>query len=79
MKEKIKTTSFWLEIIGVVMIVVDTICGILGVNPYSGVVEVILMSLGSILVLIGVVTKKSVKDDKSYSKEELLEDFEIDD
>ena len=78
MKEKIKTTSFWLEISGVLVIVADAISTAFGLNLYSEVLKTCLMTLGSILVVIGVITKKNVADDKTSTKEELLDEFDID-
>lgn len=79
MKEKIKTTSFWLEMSGVILVVIDTISTLFNLNLYSQVVQSIFMSMGSILVVVGVITKKNSNDKDEVSKEELLEDFEMKD
>ena len=79
MKEKIKTTSFWLEMSGVILVVIDTISTLFNLNLYSQVVQSIFMSMGSILVVVGVITKRNSNDKDEVSKEELLEDFEIKD
>ena len=75
MKNKLKTTSFWLGFIGAVVIILDSLSSILKVKLYSGEVQTILLSICSILVMFGFITKKKETDEKNIDKEELLEDF----
>ena len=75
MKNKLKTTSFWLGFIGAVVIILDSLSSILKVKLYSGEVQTILLSICSILVMFGFITKKKETDEKNIEKEELLEDF----
>ena len=79
MKNKIKTTSFWLEIIGVIMVIIETISSTFNLNLYSNTIQSLLMVVGSLLVILGVVTKKNVNDEVVYSKDDLLDDFEVND
>ena len=72
MKEKLKTTSFWLGLSGAVVIAVDAISQLFGVSIPSAEVESVIITICSILVMLGIVTKKNVKDNTAYSKDELL-------
>ena len=72
MKEKLKTTSFWLGLSGAVIIVVDAVSQLFGVCVPSSEIESVIIAICSILVMLGIVTKKNVKDDTVYSKDELL-------
>lgn len=72
MKEKFKTTSFWLGISGALVIIADCISKIFNINILSGYIDDIVITICSVLVLLGIVTKKNVGDSKDSSKEELL-------
>lgn len=72
MKEKLKTTSFWLGLSGAVVIAIDAISQLFDLSiPYAE-VESVIITICSILVMLGIVTKKNVKDNTAYSKDELL-------
>ena len=75
MKDKIKTTSFWLGVGGAIVILIDCISSIFGFSIAPDVVENIIISVCSILVLLGVITKKSVNDKGERSKEDLLQEI----
>lgn len=79
MKEKIRTTSFWVGISGIVMVVVNCMSSVFGIVVASDVVEAIIVSISSILVIFGVVNKKDINDNTEYSKEELLDELRKDD
>ena len=79
MKEKIKTTSFWIGISGIAVVVVNCMSSIFGFVVASDVVEAIIVSISSILVIFGVVNKKDINDNTKYSKEELLDELRKDD
>ena len=72
MKEKIKTTSFWLGLSGLLVIILDCFSKIFEINIVSGVVEDVIITISSMLVLLGIITKKNVNDGAESTKEELL-------
>ena len=76
MKNKLKTTSFWLGLSGVVVIILESISTIIGIDLYPKVVEGIVLSICSILVTIGIVTKKNEGDKENTTKEELLKEID---
>lgn len=78
MKKKIRTTSFWLELSGAVVIILETISSVLGINSYSKEVESIILAVCSVLVVLGIITKKDVSDEKESSSKDLLEDINKD-
>lgn len=75
MKKKFKTTSFWLGLSGAIVIVLETISSILGLELYSKQIETIVLSICSALVMLGIITKKDVSDEKESSKEDLLNEI----
>lgn len=76
MKSKLQTTSFWLGLTGAIVLILDTISGLIGINLYSDVVKTIIISVCSILVTVGIITKRNVTDKEKVSQEELLEDLD---
>lgn len=78
MKNKIRTTSFWLGLSGAIVIILETISNILGLNLYSKEIESIILSICSVLVMVGIITKKNVTDEKESSSEDLLEEINKD-
>jgi uncharacterized membrane protein len=79
MKNKIKSLSFWLELNGVIIILIDTISSIFGVDLYSDKVQDVLLSICAILIVLGVITKKNVNDTEDVSSELLMDEIIIDD
>ena len=75
MKNKIKTTSFWLGVCGIIVVIADNLSGIMGIKNFSNELNNILLSVCSILVLFGVITKKDISDLKELSEEELLDEI----
>lgn len=75
MKNKIRTTSFWLGLSGAIVIILETISNILGLNLYSKEIESIILSICSALVMVGIITKKNVTDEKESTSEDLLEEI----
>lgn len=78
MKNKIRTTSFWLGLSGAIVIILETISNILGLNLYSKEIESIILSICSALVMVGIITKKNVTDEKESTSEDLLEEINKD-
>ena len=76
--QKFKTTTFWLGLCGAIVIVLDAISNAFGINLYSKEIESIIMSICSALVMLGIITKKNTNDEKESSKEELLEEIDVD-
>ena len=75
MKKKIKTTSFWLTLSGAVVMLLDTISNIIGLDLYSKKVESIILAICTFLVMTGVITKKDVSDPEPKNTDELLDDI----
>ena len=65
MKQKFRTTSFWLGLCGAIVIVLESISGVFGINLYSKEIESIILSICSALVMLGIITKKSTKENAS--------------
>jgi len=76
MKEKFKTTSFWLGLSASVVIALDCLSSILNVRLYSQEIGTVILSLCSVLVIMGVVTKKTTGDKSNVDKEELLQELQ---
>ena len=55
MKEKIKTTSFWLGLSSAIVLIVDCMAGLFGVDFSSGALEDVLLTICSVLVVVGFV------------------------
>ena len=75
MKQKFRTTSFWLGLCGAIVIVLESISGVFGINLYSKEIESIILSICSALVMLGIITKKSTKENTEVSQDELLDEF----
>ena len=75
MKQKFRTLSFWLGLCAAIVIILETISGSFGINLYSKEIESIIMSICSALVMMGIITKRSDRDTKEVSKDDLLEEI----
>lgn len=75
MKQKFKTTAFWLGLCAGVVIILDTISSVFGINLYSKEIECVIMSICSALVMMGIITKKNIDDEKDSSKDELIDEI----
>ena len=76
MKQKFRTTTFWLGLCGAIVIVLESISSAFNINLYSDQVESVILSICSALVMLGIITKKDLSDTKDSSKEDLLEEIE---
>jgi uncharacterized membrane protein len=76
MRQKFKTLSFWFGLSGAIVIVLDTISNIVGVDLYSKQIESVILAVCSALVMLGIITKKDSKDNNDLSKNELLEEID---
>jgi len=76
MKQKFRTTTFWLGLCGAIVIVLEAISSAFKINLYSQEVESIVLSICSALVMLGIITKKDSSDEKEYTKEELLDEID---
>lgn len=76
MKDKLKTTSFWFGVSGAVVLILDCLSRIIGIEVYSSTVQNIILSICSILITVGFITKRKVGDTVEVSKEELLDEIE---
>ena len=76
MKNKLKTTSFWISFSGATFLLLDTISSMFNIKLYSQEVQSIIISICSILVIFGFVTKKTVDDKENATKEELLDELD---
>lgn len=75
MKEKLKTTSFWLGLCGAVVLIVECVADIFNIKICSDIIENIVVTICSVLVMLGIVTKKNVGDTQVSSKEDLLQEI----
>ncbi|MBE5757466.1 MAG: hypothetical protein E7345_00860 [Clostridiales bacterium] len=78
MKDKLKTTSFWLELSGIIGLIVNAISGILDIKIYSDGIQDLVLAICAILISFGFVSKKKVSDSQNSSTEELLDDIKKD-
>jgi uncharacterized membrane protein len=75
MKEKIRTTSFWLGVSGAIVIVIECVASLFNINIMSGVVGDIMLAVCSVLVMLGIINKKNVGDTEISSENDLLEEL----
>lgn len=75
MKQKFRTTTFWLGVSGAIVIILECISDVFGINLYSKEIENIVMGICSALVMLGIITKKSIKDKEQLPQDDLLEEF----
>lgn len=78
MKKKIRTTSFWLGLCGAIVIVLETLSNVLGLNLHSKEVESVILSICSALVMLGIITKKNENDENNSSSQDLLDEINKD-
>lgn len=76
MINKLKTTSFWLGLSGAVVLILDSLSSIFNIKLYSQEVQSIIITICSVLVMLGIVTKKNTDDKNDSSKQELLDDLD---
>ena len=76
MKNKIKTTSFWLGIGSSIVIVVSCISDLIGFDIGTSIIESIVVSICSVLVMLGIITKRTENDSDDVSKNTLIADIE---
>ncbi len=76
MKNKIKTTSFWLSIGGSLVIVISCLSNLFGFEICTESIENIIISVCSLLVMLGVISKKTEQDTENIAKDELIADIE---
>lgn len=78
LKKKIRTTSFWLGLCGAIVIVLETLSNVLGLNLHSKEVESVILSICSALVMLGIITKKNENDENNNSSQDLLDEINKD-
>ena len=76
MKEKMRTSSFWLGVGGAIILVLNCVCGIFGFKVCSEQVEGVIVTICSCLVMLGIVTKRNVSDAAPIDKKDLIADIE---
>ena len=76
MKDKIKTSSFWLGLGGAVVLCINCLSDLFGVTICEERVEGIIVTICSVLVMLGIITKKNVSDTNPVSKDELIVEIE---
>ena len=74
MKNRIRTTSFWIGLASVSVLVIDALSGVCGFSICSDNVIKAILGLSSILVVLGFVNKKDV-DTPVANKDDLLSDL----
>ena len=76
MKEKLKTTSFWLGVGSSIVIIASCFADLFGLDVCTEQLESIIVSVCSVLVMLGFVTKKKTTDLSPIEKDELIADIE---
>lgn len=76
MKEKLKTTSFWLGIGSCVILIISCLSKIFGFEICEEQIENVVVTICSVLVTMGIITKKNTTDADTNSKDELIADIE---
>lgn len=76
MKDKIRTSSFWLGIGGAIVIVVNCVSDLFGFKICAEQLENIIVSICSVLVMLGIITKKNTADISDTTKEDLIVEIE---
>ena len=72
MKNKIKSLSFWLELSGIIVLILDSVSNLIGIQLYSNGIAEIITTICIILISFGVINKKDEKDTQEISKKELI-------
>ena len=75
MKQKFRTTTFWLGLCGAIIIVLESISSAFKINLYSQEIKSIILSICSALVMLGIVTKKDTSKE-DLTKDELLDEID---
>ena len=75
MKNKIKTTSFWIGLCGSILVIFDSLSGVLGIADYSDELKNILFSICTILVLCGVINKKEENGNTEENHKDLIHEI----
>ena len=76
MKNRIKTTSFWLELSGVIVLLIDAFAGIFNIEIYSGAVQDVILSICAVLISLGFVTKQDINDTQNSTSKELFDEIQ---
>ena len=76
MKNKIKTTSFWLGIGSSIVIIFSCLSDLFGFNIATSTIESIIVSICSVFVMLGIITKRTESDSDGVSKDILIADIE---
>ena len=70
LKNKIKSYAFWVALSSAVVILVQSIGKLFGLNVEGGIIENVIMSICGVLVVLGIVTKSdNAEDNKSVVEE----------
>ena len=76
MRDKIKTTSFWLGIGSAIIIIISCLSKLFGFEICADQIENVIISICSLLVMLGIITKKKTSDVGEIDKNELISDIE---
>lgn len=69
LKNKIKSYAFWVALSSAVVILVQSIGKLFGLNVEGGIIENVIMSICGVLVVLGIVTKSdNAEDNKSVEE-----------
>lgn len=76
MKNKIKTTSFWLGVGSSIIIIISCLSDLFGFEMCTDEIESVIVSICSVFVMLGIITKKNDCDNDNFNKDELIADIE---
>ena len=78
MKNKIKSYTFWIGLSGAVVILVQSIGKLFGLNIEGSLIENVIMSICGVLVVLGIVTKPENTTDTTPQDEQVEQNDEND-
>ena len=70
MKQKFKSYTFWVGLVSAIILVIEEICKLFGFVADVGLIENVLLSICSVFVVLGIITK----DKKEDKKEDIIDE-----
>ena len=74
MKKLFRSYAFWVALAGAVVIFLEDISALIGLDINVSVIESLIMSICGVLVVLGIVKKKDTPETNEESSNETLED-----
>lgn len=64
MKQKFKSYTFWVGLVSAIILVVEEVCKLFGLVADVGLIENVMLSICSVFVVLGILTKDKKEDRK---------------